>query len=226
MLAAVVSVLAAAHIPAEAAAHRRLQPVPPPVAPPPPPGAAPRSFAKITEGTCEVHGFSDITEKEDCAQAATAYDYKVDWGPNGGFHDVVDGCSIRGNTQAFCNTAKTCVLGSSTPEWVPGANGKATCSCTEWQPCLCERSLWGSRWGSALLVVAALILIPYVGVGVAAGRRQGRGGQAAAAAAPLGLGALAAHPHFDKWKSIAALVQVRSLISYPHPPPTRLAKTC
>ena len=40
MLAAVVSVLAAAHLPAEAtAAHRRLQPVPPPVAPPPPPGA-------------------------------------------------------------------------------------------------------------------------------------------------------------------------------------------
>lgn len=77
-------------------------------------------------------------------------------------HDVVDGCSMRGSDSAFLNEVKTCEKGISTPDWVPGANGHATCACTEWQPCLCVRPFLESHWGGAVMAVLGAVALLYV----------------------------------------------------------------
>ena len=99
--------------------------------------SASAKYVKVASGTCESNQHLPIESKPECTAALQEVDHlTVTWGPNGGFHDVVDGCSVRDKTQLFCNDKKTCVKGSSTPDWVPGANGKATCACSAWQPCL------------------------------------------------------------------------------------------
>jgi hypothetical protein len=158
-------------------------------------------FVRVTTTTCADNGHAIITEHAECSQAAAAHSDKVTWGPNGGFADVVDGCSIRDATQLFDNAEKTCKPGISTPEWVPGANGKATCTCTAWQPCFCRRRSLASRWGAAFLVLAAAASVLYAGGGFALGRSQGR----RAAAGPAG--ALAVHPHFAQWCTLAGLAR-------------------
>jgi hypothetical protein len=165
-------------------------------------------------GTCEDSHVEPVTTKEDCTEAAQKFGYKVDWGPNDGFKDVVDGCSIRGGTQAFQNTAGTCVLGTSTPDWVPGANGKATCSCTEWQPCLCVRPFLESHWGSAILLILGLTGALYTGGGLALGRSQGR--RPAAGMGPIA-GRLTVHPHWPQWCATAGLVRDGAMALPPRP---------
>jgi hypothetical protein len=151
------------------------------------------SYARVVEGTCESNHFEIIITKEQCKEAASAFSLKLTWGPSGGYTDVVDGCSIRGSDSAFQIDAGGCVKGSSTPDWVPGAHGKATCACTEWQPCLCIRPYLDSYWGSAVVLLIAVVALLYVGGGIIMGRLQ-RGGSAHKEAGLLG-----AHPHITKW---------------------------
>ena len=163
--------------------------------------ARPKSyFVEVTSGTCESNGHVAIEDGPECKQAAELWGFKITWGPNGGFHDVVDGCSIRGKEQAFIIVPKGCVKGSTTPDWVPGANGKATCTCTDWQPCIC-RAAAASGWGSAFLLVFTVIGLGYFGGGLVFGSKQGR--------KPAGSGptaVLAIHPHCMKWHSLMGLV--------------------
>ena len=163
--------------------------------------ARPKSyFVEVTAGTCESNGHAVIEDGPECKQAAELWGFKITWGPNGGFHDVVDGCSIRFKEQAFIIKPEECLKGSTTPDWVPGANGKATCTCTDWQPCIC-RAAAASGWGSAFLLVLTLIGLGYFGGGLALGSKQGR--------KPAGSGpmaALAIHPHCMKWHSLMGLV--------------------
>ena len=126
--------------------------------------------------------------------------FKITWGPNGGYEDVVDGCSIRGKENAFLIPPKGCIKGHTTPEWVPGANGKATCTCTDWQPCMC-RAAAASGWGSVFLLTSAIISMGYVGLGLLHGQRQGRESDGAGPAALLAM-----HPHITQWRSVGGLV--------------------
>ena len=62
--------------------HRRLQ------------VARPKSyFVEVSSGTCEMAGHTPIEDGPECKQAAELWGVKITWGPNGGYHDVVDGCS-------------------------------------------------------------------------------------------------------------------------------------
>ncbi len=157
-------------------------------------------FVEVTTGTCESAGHSAIQDGAECKQAAELWGFKITWGPNGGFHDVVDGCSIRGKEQAFIIPPAGCVKGSSTPEWVPGANGKATCTCTDWQPCMC-RAAAPSGWGSMFLLVFTLIGMGYLGGGLALGSKQGR---KPTVTGPTGMFAI--HPHYTRWRATVGLV--------------------
>ncbi len=157
-------------------------------------------FVEVTTGTCEDAGHSAIEDGPECKQAAELWGFKITWGPNGGYHDVVDGCSIRGKESAFLIPPAGCVKGSPTPEWVPGANGKATCTCTDWQPCMC-RAATASGWGSAFLLVFTLIGIGYLGGGIAIGSKQGRKPHGTGPA-----GMFAIHPHYMQWRATAGLI--------------------
>lgn len=164
--------------------------------------ARPKSFfVEVSSGTCESAGHVTIEDGPECKQAAELWGYQITWGPNGGFKDVVDGCSIRGKTDAFLIKPAGCIKGAPTPEWVPGANGKATCTCTEWQPCMCRAST-SSGWGSIFLLMFLLVTSAYVGSGLAFGWKQGR--KPLGQAGPKGL--LAIHPHFSQWSSMSGLV--------------------
>ena len=99
-----------------------------------------KSYVAVTSGTCQSAGHSLLTTDVDCIAAALALGYKQDWGPHGGWADVVDGCSVRFGSNLFLNPQGTCVVGSTAPTWIPGLNGKADCQCSTYQPCLCSAS--------------------------------------------------------------------------------------
>ena len=166
--------------------RRQLQAAPP---------ARPKDyFVEITTGTCESMGHAVIEDGAECKQAAELFAFAITWGPNGGYSDVVDGCSVRGKDSLFIILPKGCIKGSPTPEWVPGANSKATCECTVWQSCFCRKNQ-ASGWGSLFLLCGGVVLAGYVGGGFALGRNQGREPEGAGPA-----GAMAVHPHISQWR--------------------------
>ena len=95
-------------------------------------------YVSVTSGTCQRHGHQPLKTKEECREAALALGFKDDWGPHGGYADVVDGCSVRFTTDLFLNPAGTCKVGATTPRWIPLLNGKTECECSTYQPCLCQ----------------------------------------------------------------------------------------
>ena len=98
----------------------------------------PSGWVAVTSGTCRGAGHAPLTTAAECRAAALALGYRDEWGPYGGYDDVVDGCSVRFRTDLFLNPNGTCRAGAATPEWIPGLRGVADCRCSEYQPCLCR----------------------------------------------------------------------------------------
>ena len=97
-------------------------------------------YVVVTSGTCQSAGYKPLKTATECRAAALALGYKDDWGPHGGYDDVVDGCSVRFGTDLFQNPVGQCQIGANTPSWIPLLNGKTDCQCSVYQPCLCEGS--------------------------------------------------------------------------------------
>ena len=151
--------------------------------------AAEGKFVKVETGTCASNNHLVIESKPDCIAALQAIDHLAQtWGPNGGYPDVTDGCSIRGKNQLFCNNEKTCVKGTLSPYHPKGA----TCDCTALQPCLCYQ-VHESKWGQAVLLLFFLVGGAYGGAGIALGKNKGRAGS------------IGAHVHFEWWVSVHGL---------------------
>ena len=81
-------------------------------------------YRLVTYGTCTDSGFQNIYDSGKCVAAAERLRKNISWGPHGGYSDVVDGCSVRDNTQLFLNP--------------PGKCTSNLCECTASQPCCCE----------------------------------------------------------------------------------------
>lgn len=93
-------------------------------------------FVEVASYSCEAHGFSTITNEDDCIEAATSLGRTITWGPHGGYEDVVDGCSARfskSNTHLFFNSDGVCDPTHAVDHWT-----YTECSCTEDHPCLCS----------------------------------------------------------------------------------------
>jgi len=103
--------------------------------PPPPPLPPPSPYAFTRSGTCESNGLQTITSRHECSTAAASLGVLVTWGPYGGWLDVVDGCSLRGQGDLFYNVAGRC-----DPEDKVGFWTYTGCQCAAKQPCICEIS--------------------------------------------------------------------------------------
>jgi len=113
-------------------------PSPSPRSPSPRPSPSAEGYVVVTSGTCQSAGYKPLKTATECRAAALALGYKDDWGPHGGYDDVVDGCSVRFGTDLFQNPVGQCRIGANTPSWIPLLNGKTDCQCSVYQPCLCE----------------------------------------------------------------------------------------
>jgi hypothetical protein len=100
-------------------------------APDPPSDGGP-TYTEVISGSCESHGFETLTDAEECTSAAAILGKTIDWGPYGGYRDVVTGCSLRGGSGLFFNPEGTCDPTAMRDHWTFTA-----CQCVEWQPCLC-----------------------------------------------------------------------------------------
>lgn len=96
-----------------------------------------RSIA-VTSGTCEKAGYKSIYDFDDCKMAANYLNYKIKFSSDDDYKDVVNGCSARTKVDLFSTPKGTCVVGHSTPLWIPGLNGKADCKCSDFHPCICR----------------------------------------------------------------------------------------
>ena len=82
------------------------------------------TYKVVTSGTCESNGYKRIMDKDTCKAAAADAGFVYDWGPEGGYKDLVDGCSYRWNLSLFLNSkAGTCTSNA--------------CDCSR-ANCLCE----------------------------------------------------------------------------------------
>ncbi|CAK0844154.1 unnamed protein product [Prorocentrum cordatum] len=90
----------------------------------------------VDRGACDGDPLERLGSASACQEAAKALGYAIDWGPSGGFVDVVDGCSVRNDTMLFYNAGGTCSLTRG-----PKANGGffRKCQCSEHNKCLCRR---------------------------------------------------------------------------------------
>jgi len=98
-------------------------PVPPPL-----------EYFEMATGSCSSAGGETITEKSECSAAAKELGFGITWGPNGGYPDVVNGCSVRGGNMLFLNSITDCKEGT-----IPGS-----CSCGSMNTCLCKREGGGT----------------------------------------------------------------------------------
>jgi hypothetical protein len=97
-----------------------------------PPSDRVLTYFEVDSGSCESHGFETLTDAEECTSAAAILGKTIDWGPYGGYRDVVTGCSLRGGSGLFFNPEGTCDPTAMRDHWTFTA-----CQCVEWQPCLC-----------------------------------------------------------------------------------------
>ncbi|CAE8644000.1 unnamed protein product [Polarella glacialis] len=65
-------------------------------------------FVTLTRSTCADEGFWPILDASACLSAATSLGFNISWGPHGGYPDIVDGCSVRWESQLFHNIAGDC----------------------------------------------------------------------------------------------------------------------
>jgi len=87
----------------------------------------------VSEGTCESNGMLPIYDRDACIEAANSLEYQIEWGPHGGYEDVVDGCSIRFDSHLFLNSQEgTCDPDVRVDHWT-----YTGCQCTDWMPCFC-----------------------------------------------------------------------------------------
>ena len=88
------------------------------------PATSVSQYKVVTSGTCESNGFKRIMDKDMCKDAAADAGFAVNWGPHGGYDDLVDGCSYRSNKSLFLNNK----VGTCTSN---------KCDCSR-EKCLCE----------------------------------------------------------------------------------------
>ena len=86
-----------------------------------------KEFKVVSSGTCAEAGFDNIYDPDTCTDTVRSFGKFIEWGPNGGYPDVVDGCSLRSDTQVFLNAEGTC------------DPTLTACQCTDDQPCLCQK---------------------------------------------------------------------------------------
>ena len=78
-----------------------------------------------------------ITSEDECRQAAEYVGRNVVWGPNGGYEDVITGCSARfasESTHLFFNMPGVCDPTVNLEQWT-----FTGCKCADWMPCLCRK---------------------------------------------------------------------------------------
>eukprot|EP00594_Rhizosolenia_setigera_P017194 CAMPEP_0178962512 /NCGR_PEP_ID=MMETSP0789-20121207/14409_1 /TAXON_ID=3005 /ORGANISM="Rhizosolenia setigera, Strain CCMP 1694" /LENGTH=345 /DNA_ID=CAMNT_0020646677 /DNA_START=60 /DNA_END=1097 /DNA_ORIENTATION=+ len=91
------------------------------------------SYKQVSEGTCESNEMLSIYDRDACIEAANSLEYQIEWGPHGGYEDVVDGCSIRFGAHLFLNSQEgTCNTDVNVGLWT-----YTGCQCTEGMPCFC-----------------------------------------------------------------------------------------
>jgi len=93
---------------------------------------APSRYVVVYSDNCSDHGYSDISDADKCSTAASSLGYDISWGPNGGYRDVVGGCSIRFDTDLFFNAQGVCDPSESVDWW-----SYTECKCADWMPCFC-----------------------------------------------------------------------------------------
>jgi hypothetical protein len=91
------------------------------------------NYKLVSEGTCEYNEMLPIYDRDACMEAANSLEYKIEWGPHGGYEDVVDGCSIRFGAHLFLNSQE----GTCDPDVNVGQWTYTGCQCTEGMPCFC-----------------------------------------------------------------------------------------
>jgi len=89
-------------------------------------------YKLVTSGTCADYGYKTIYDSSKCKAAASSLGKIITWGPYGGYEDVVDGCSLRGDG-LFLNPVDIC---NST--FLIGFWTYTGCQCVDKQPCFCE----------------------------------------------------------------------------------------
>jgi len=94
----------------------------------------PLEYFEMASGSCSSAGGETITEKSECSAAAKELGFGITWGPNGGYPDVVNGCSVRGGNMLFLNSITDCKEGT-----IAGS-----CSCGSMNTCLCKREGGGT----------------------------------------------------------------------------------
>jgi hypothetical protein len=94
-------------------------------------------ITKVTTGTCAENNQVPVYDAQKCTDAAAATGHGITWGPNGGYKNVVDGCSVRSGTMLFLEKAAQC----DTAAYPWEGSLASACKCTPWQPCLCTSAM-------------------------------------------------------------------------------------
>ncbi|CAK0844156.1 unnamed protein product [Prorocentrum cordatum] len=111
----------------------------------------------VDRGACDGDPLERLGSASACQEAAKALGYAIDWGPSGGFVDVVDGCSVRNDTMLFYNAGGTCSLTRGEgPRPTAGSSGSASAPSTtsacaggrEGPSASRSRGRWSRAWTS------------------------------------------------------------------------------
>lgn len=105
----------------------------------------PPRFAALSSGQCQNVGMRPIYTLRECTEAARSLNFRWDWQVDreSNYRDQPDGCSVRdersvtGRHALFVQQKGACRVGASSPSWIPELNGRATCMCSRFSPCIC-----------------------------------------------------------------------------------------